>query len=269
MRDPEKSLHFYINLMGMRTVFVTNTGPMTVYFLGYPSTDRHREHLDEFGKETSIPDTVGLLELFHIHGSENQPEGFYNSGNQPPNLGFCHLGFSVPDLPRTLERLKENGVPIIKDMGVSTRQSIPITDWENERGIGVEIKGTESEMHPGFKQIFANFAYVQDPVSCCQHETRAPRRTLAKRRQRTDTSLSCSHKALEVALLRLKSIPERRDDVQYKTTASTLALVLSRDFVRRGWRLLYPGAVASLSCRASPEEHIRSRLGSRWKTPTC
>ncbi|KIW99747.1 lactoylglutathione lyase [Rhinocladiella mackenziei CBS 650.93] len=170
VQDLDKSLHFYINLMGMRTVFVTNTGPMTVYFLGYPSTDRHREHLDEFGKETPIPDTLGLLELFYMHGAEKQPAGFYSSGNTPPNLGFCHLGFSVPDLPKALKRLKESGVPIIKDIGVSTRQSIPITDWENEQGIGIEVEGTESEIHPVFKQIFANFAYVQDPVSYHRQE---------------------------------------------------------------------------------------------------
>ena len=164
IRDPEKSMHFYIGLLGMRTVFAFNTGPMTVYFLGFPTTDEHRKDLRKFGEETN-PNTEGLLELFHFHGAEKQPEGFYKSGNEPPNLGFCHLGFSVPDLPKTLQRLRENGVPIIKDVGVSTRQSIPITDWENERGVGVEVEGTESEMHPTFKQIFANFAYVQDPVS--------------------------------------------------------------------------------------------------------
>lgn len=169
VRDPEKSLSFYINLMGMRTVSVFNTGPVTFYFLGHPSTDRHRENLGDYGKETPIPDTMGLLELWHVHGSERQPEGFYGSGNTPPNLGFCHLGFSVPDLSSTLKRLRENGVPIIKDIGVATRQSIPITDWENEHGVGVEVEGTDSEIHPTFKQIFANFAYIQDPVSCAQH----------------------------------------------------------------------------------------------------
>lgn len=166
VRDLEKSLHFYINLMGMRTVMVTNTGPMTVYFLGYPSTDRHRENLLEFGKETLIPDTTGLLELFHMHGAENKPDGFYGSGNTPPYLGFCHLGFSVPDLSETLKRLKEAGVAVVKDIGAASRRDIPIADWENEQGVGVEVKGTESEIHPTFKQIFANFAYVQDPVSC-------------------------------------------------------------------------------------------------------
>ena len=35
VRDPKKSLHFYIDLMGMRTLFTTNAGPLTVYLLGY------------------------------------------------------------------------------------------------------------------------------------------------------------------------------------------------------------------------------------------
>ena len=111
-------------------------------------------------------ETLGLLELFHIHGAENQPEGLYGSGNTPPYLGFCHLGFCVPDLPATVERLKANGVTVVKDIGTATRESIPISEWENERGMGVEVEGTESVMHPMFKQIFANFVYVQDPVSC-------------------------------------------------------------------------------------------------------
>ena len=161
--NPTDSLHFYINLMGMRTVFVCNTGPFTVYFLGYPRSDRHREDLAAFGRETSIPDTEGLLELFHMHGSETAPDYRYASGNEPGSLGFCHLGFSVPDLPATLERLKTEGVEVIKDIGVASRASIPISEWENERGVGVEVQGTESEMHPAFREIFKNFVYVRDP----------------------------------------------------------------------------------------------------------
>ena len=47
--------------------------------------------------------TIGLLKLFYIHGSEKQLEDFYSLGNTAPNLGFCYLGFSIPDLLRTLE----------------------------------------------------------------------------------------------------------------------------------------------------------------------
>lgn len=169
VRDLDKSLHFYINLMGMRTVYASNNGPFTVYFLGYPQNDRHRENLKEFGEQTSIPDTLGLLELLHMHGAENQPEGFYGSGNQAPYLGFCHLGFGVPDLPAAMKRLKDNGVKVIRDIGIPAEEvsirHVPITEWENGHGVGIETKGTETELHPIFKQIFTNFAFVQDPVS--------------------------------------------------------------------------------------------------------
>lgn len=164
VRDPKESLHFYINLMGMRTIFVTNGGPLTVYFLGYPQTDRHRADLQAFGKETVPQSTLGLLELYHIHGSEKQPKAYYETGNGPPHLGFCHLGFSVPDVPATLRRLQENGVPVFKELGEAIRQSIPISEWENANGIGVEVKG-KSEIHPTYTKVLKQIAFVRDPVS--------------------------------------------------------------------------------------------------------
>lgn len=153
--------------MGMRTVFTMNVGPFTIYYLGYPQTDEHREDLPRFGADTAanLQHTLGLLELYHVHGSEKEGDGYYQTGNSPPNLGFGHLGFTVPSVPAALKRMKENGVEIVKDLGVSTRQSIPISDWENERGVGVEIKGSESEIHPEYQKVFEKIAFVKDPVS--------------------------------------------------------------------------------------------------------
>lgn len=167
IRDPERSMHFYIDLMGMRTVFTMNVGPFTIYYLGYPQTDEHRAHPDKFGADTAmnLQHTLGLLELYHVHGSEKQAEGYYQTGNAPPNLEFGHLGFTVPNVPEALERLKAAGVEVVKDLGVSTRESIPISDWENERGVGVETKGTESEIHREYKKVFEKIAFVRDPVS--------------------------------------------------------------------------------------------------------
>ena len=64
IRDPEASLHFYINLMGMRTVFTMNAGPFTIYYLGYPQTSEHRADPAKFGLETveKLQQTLGLLE---------------------------------------------------------------------------------------------------------------------------------------------------------------------------------------------------------------
>jgi len=163
IRDPVRSLHFYIELMGMRTVFTTNVGPFTIYYLGYPTTATHRADLAPFGLDTaiSLQHTLGLLELHHVHGSEKQTEGYYATGNDPlrGGLGFGHLGFTVPDVPAALARLQAAGVKVVKPLGVATRESIPISDWEIERGIG------HGEIHDNCKAVFDKIAFVQDPVS--------------------------------------------------------------------------------------------------------
>ncbi|KIW66077.1 lactoylglutathione lyase [Phialophora macrospora] len=165
IRDPAISIPFYVDLMGMRTVFTMNVGPFTIYYLGYPQTDEHRADLAKFGADTAgnLQHTLGLLELYHVHGSEKQPAGYYSTGNEPGHLGFGHLGFTVPNVPKALQRLKEAGVEVVKDLGVCTRQSIPISDWENERRVGVEVKGTDSEIHPEYAKVFNKIAFVKDP----------------------------------------------------------------------------------------------------------
>lgn len=160
IRDPQRSLKFYIDLMGMRTVFTMNVGPFTIYYLGYPQTPEHRADLVQFGEDTAanLQHTLGLLELYHVHGSEAKGQGYYANGNTPPNLGFGHLGFTVPDVPAALERLQEAGVQVIKPLGVTTRESIPISKWEEEQGVGL---GT---IHPNYKSVFDQIAFVRDPV---------------------------------------------------------------------------------------------------------
>jgi lactoylglutathione lyase len=159
IRDPKASLNFYMNLMGMRTVFTMNTGPFTIYYLGYPQTPEHRADLPKFGADTvaNLQHTLGLLELYHVHGSEKQPEGYYSTGNTPPSLGFGHLGFTVPDVPAALRRLSKAGVKVLKPLKVATRQSIPLSEWEEENGVGV------GEIHENYAQIFGQIAFVQDP----------------------------------------------------------------------------------------------------------
>ncbi|KAJ5913733.1 hypothetical protein N7504_002616 [Penicillium tannophilum] len=159
IQDPARSLPFYVDLLGMRTVFTMNTGPFTIYYLGYPQTPEHQQDLTKFGEDTlaNLVHTLGLLELYHIHGTENEPAGLYSTGNQPPNLGLGHLGFTVPDVPKTLKYLRSNGVEIEKDLGVATRESIPLSRWEAQRGIGL------GAVHPAYKRIFEQIAFVKDP----------------------------------------------------------------------------------------------------------
>ncbi|KAL4791524.1 Glyoxalase/Bleomycin resistance protein/Dihydroxybiphenyl dioxygenase [Aspergillus venezuelensis] len=164
IRDPKRSLRFYIDLMGMRTVFTMNCGPWTIYYLGYPDTPEDRSNIPAWSAKVADPrtltQTLGLLELYHVHGSEKpEAEGGVeiSTGNAPPNLGFGHLGFTVPDVPATLERLRKEGVSVIKELGVTDRKSIPLSEWEEGRGVGV------GEIHPNYATVFDQIAFVADP----------------------------------------------------------------------------------------------------------
>ncbi|KAF9890759.1 Lactoylglutathione lyase [Aspergillus nanangensis] len=164
IRDPKRSLHFYIHIMGMRTVFTMNTGPFTIYYLGYPSTAEDRADLAAWSSRIADPrnltQTLGLLELYHIHGSEKPvAEGGVelSTGNSAPHLGFGHLGFTVPDVPATLERLRAEGVAVLKDLGDSSRESVPLSSWEEERGVGV------GPIHVNYQRLFDQIAFVADP----------------------------------------------------------------------------------------------------------
>ena len=166
IQDPTRSLHFYINLLGMRVIFTMNAGPFTIYYLGHPPTSATTEEdITAWAKSTSeIPvmtRTSGLLELYHMHGTENVADGggAISTGNVPPHLGFAHLGFTVPDVPAAVQRLRDGGVRILKDVGVSSREAVPLSEWEEERGIA------RGEIHANYAWFFEKFAMVADPVS--------------------------------------------------------------------------------------------------------
>lgn len=177
IRDPAESLHFYVDLMGLRTIFAMNAGPFTIYYLGHPRTDEHRADPQRYARETVPHDvlirTAGLLELYHLHGTEKlTPEEFRREylGNVQPvplpdgagaaTIGFGHLGFTVPDVPAALERLKRNGVKVWKDLGVATRASVPLREEESSKD-GV----AQGELHENYKMIYKQMAFVVDPVS--------------------------------------------------------------------------------------------------------
>lgn len=173
IRDPTRSLHFYINLLGMRTVFTMNAGPFTLYYLGYPQTPTDRADPSTWAAKTAdipvLAQTAGLLELYHVHGSERDvADGGMEmaNGNVPPHLGFGHVGFTVPDVQQAVERLRGEGVRVVKEVGASEREDVPLSEWEEGRGVGV------GEIHLNYRWFFEKFAYVADPVSsiflfCC------------------------------------------------------------------------------------------------------
>ncbi|OQE79440.1 hypothetical protein PENNAL_c0051G03831 [Penicillium nalgiovense] len=168
IRDPAHSLNFYINLLGMRVIFTLNAGPFTIYYLGHPpASAKTEEDITAWAKSTSeIPvmtRTSGLLELYHVHGTENAgvdgASVSVSTGNVPPHLGFAHLGFTVPDVSAAVQRLRDGGVSILKDVGVCSRETVPLSEWEEERGVGC------GEIHGNYAWFFEKFAMVADPVS--------------------------------------------------------------------------------------------------------
>ncbi|KAJ6096529.1 hypothetical protein N7486_007275 [Penicillium sp. IBT 16267x] len=162
--DPARSLHFYIDLLGMRVVFNMNAGPFTIYYLGHPPPDTDTDTeggVEKWAETTSqmpvLTRTSGLLELFHVHGTEDGEDVVVSNGNVPPHLGFSHLGFTVPDVGAAVERLRGAGVEILKEPGVCTRESVPLSEWEAERGVG------RGEIHANYAWFFEKFAMVADP----------------------------------------------------------------------------------------------------------
>lgn len=167
VRDAKASLHFYVDLMGMRTIFSWEVGPATIYYLGYPKTAEHRKDPAKFASETAkdLMHTPGLLELVHVHGAETADGGQYRhvSGCEPPNMGFGHIGVTVPDVSATLARLEKAGVEIVSRVGETGREAAGFTQWEADKGIA------EGELLHEFAEfVIKNIGFVKDPV-CTSH----------------------------------------------------------------------------------------------------
>ncbi len=91
--DPEKSLDFYVNKLGMVEVrrHENKEGRYTLIFLAAAEDE-------SLGRDKKAP----LLELTHNWDPENYGEG----------RNFGHLAFEVDDIYATCKRLQEGGVTI-------------------------------------------------------------------------------------------------------------------------------------------------------------
>lgn len=111
VRDPERSVAFYRDVLGMTLLQRLDFEPMkfSLYFMAYlqpgeriPDDPAERARFI-FGRETT-------LELTHNWGTESDP-GFagYHSGNDEPR-GFGHIGIGVPDVEAACDRFESLGV---------------------------------------------------------------------------------------------------------------------------------------------------------------
>jgi len=134
--DPEASLKFYNDCLGMHTVFVFNTGAWTIYYLG-PRDVQMKD----------LGTSKGLLELYHV------PDGpkTMRNGNENGGEGFGHIGFTVPDVEKALKRVEEFGYKIIKPLGEAKA---------SQYGVGGVQEGQVAE---GYNHVFRQLAFILDP----------------------------------------------------------------------------------------------------------
>ncbi|KEQ98452.1 hypothetical protein AUEXF2481DRAFT_86417 [Aureobasidium subglaciale EXF-2481] len=104
VKDAEKSLKFYQDVMGMtlqRTSEQKEAG-FTLYFLSYgPKAPEQSAN-----GVNPIADREGILELTWNHGSESDPNVKYHNGNDEPQ-GFGHTCVSVDDLDVACKRFDD------------------------------------------------------------------------------------------------------------------------------------------------------------------
>ena len=142
IKDPEVSLKFYSNVLGMRLLKRIDMPSMkfTAYFMGYEDKNQIPQNEDE--RTTWAVSRKATLELTHNWGTESDPNfGGYHNGNSEPK-GFGHIGIMVPDVYKACERFEKLGVTFAKKPdGGSMKDLAFIKDPD---GYMIEIFNNES-----------------------------------------------------------------------------------------------------------------------------
>lgn len=112
IRDPEKSVAFYRDVLGMSLLdrFDFPDMSFSLYFMGYPATEIPADRSE---RAKWVFEQPALLELTHNYGTESDNEFSYHNGNDEPR-GFGHIGISVPDVYTACARFDELGVEYVK-----------------------------------------------------------------------------------------------------------------------------------------------------------
>lgn len=116
IRDPEKSLAFYCDVLGMSLLRKLDFPDFefTLYFLAHLTDDDPEIPGDDGERCAFALAQRGVLELTHNWGTESDDDfAGYHSGNEDPR-GFGHIGFAVPDVYAACERFEELGVGFVK-----------------------------------------------------------------------------------------------------------------------------------------------------------
>ncbi|KAF2760226.1 glyoxylase I [Pseudovirgaria hyperparasitica] len=120
VKDIEKSLDFYQDVMGMKLLKQNDfkEAGFSLYFLAYGSGA---------GSNASAVNprvnAEGILELTYNHGSEKDDSVKYHSGNTEPQ-GFGHIAVSVDDIEAACQRFEDKKVNFKKRLTDGRMKSI-------------------------------------------------------------------------------------------------------------------------------------------------
>jgi lactoylglutathione lyase len=107
VKDAEKSLAFYQDIMGMKLKRTSENkaAEFNLYFLGYgpDASDKSPNGVNP------VADQEGILELTWNYGTEKDANFKYHDGNAEPQ-GFGHICISVDDLDAACARFEEKKV---------------------------------------------------------------------------------------------------------------------------------------------------------------
>ena len=111
IKDPEKSLAFYQDVMGMQLLRTSEQkeAGFTLYFLGYPGDFEIPKPEDTPNGVNPLAGKEGLLELTWNYGTEKEDGQVYHNGNDEPQ-GFGHICLSVDDLDKACQWMDDKKV---------------------------------------------------------------------------------------------------------------------------------------------------------------
>jgi lactoylglutathione lyase len=116
IRDPETSLKFYQDVLGMTLCdrYDFESMKFSLYFLGYPDEADGPIPEERTERARWVFGRKALIELTHNWGTEIDPDFTgYHDGNQDPR-GFGHIGVTVPDVYAACKRFERLGVEFVK-----------------------------------------------------------------------------------------------------------------------------------------------------------
>ncbi|WP_437880192.1 lactoylglutathione lyase [Pseudomonas sp. LRF_L74] len=137
VKNLEHSLDFYTRVLGFTLIEKVDfeQAKFSLYFVALIA-DKSQIPSDPAERHLWRKSVPGMLELTHNHGTENDPEFSYHSGNSDPR-GFGHLCVAVPDIRAACARFEELGVTFQKRLSDGSMKDIAFI--KDPDGYWVEI----------------------------------------------------------------------------------------------------------------------------------